>query len=208
MANLIVLDEQIAVGFKATAGGWSTGIVPLSGGLESRNQNWLTAPRRRYDFAYQGRTKTQLQTLMAFFDDRRGALHPWLLKDFLNFELTNETILTAAGGETTAQVKQTWGPDNAFARNVGGIKLATFVLKKNGVTLSGSNSPPDYVLNTATGAITGLSALSAADVLTVTTEYYVKVRFEQDSMMLSADAFNATDRYIGGGSTSAIEVLS
>ena len=204
--SLIPIDEQIAPGFRSMAGGWNTGVVPLSGGLESRNQNWV-APRRRYEFAYNGRTKAQLQTLMAFMDDRRGALHPWLLKDFLNFELTNELILTAAGAETTAQVKQTWGPSNAFSRNVGNIK-AGYVLTKNGTPLSDSNSPPDYVLSAATGAITGLAALSGGDLLRFTAEFYIKVRFEQDSMALSADAYNATDKYIGGGSTTAIEVLS
>lgn len=199
--SLIVLDEAVAYGFKSAAGGWNTGIVPLSGGLESRNQNWA-APRRRYDFAFGDKSQTDIRAVMAFMDSRRGALHPWLLKDWLNFQLTDEVILTAVGGETTAQIIQTWGTNNAFSRDIENIKIATLVVKRNGTPMVPTTG---YSINSA-GLITFVSpaSLTAADVIAVTCEFYVKVRFEADYLAPSIEFFN-TARI---SSVSAIELLS
>lgn len=199
--SLIVLDENIAYGFKSAAGGWSTGIVPLSGGMESRNQNWI-APRRRYDFSFGDKSQSDIQTIVAFVESRRGALHPWLLKDWLAYQLTNELVLTAVGGETTVQIIQTLGTNNAFARDIENIKSGTLTVKRNGGTLT----PTTHYTVNSTGLITMVSpaSLTAADTITVTCEYYIKVRFEQDFLAPSIEFFN-TARI---SSISAIEVLS
>jgi uncharacterized protein (TIGR02217 family) len=200
MSTLVILPESVAYGFRSAAGGWSTGIVPLGGGLESRNQNWAF-PRRRYEFAFGDKSQADIKTVMDFFESRRGSLYPWQFKDWLNFQLTDELILTASGGETAAQVKQTLGTADTFSRDVGHIK-AGYIVKKNGSTLTGGGV--NYTLNTTTGAITGLSALSGGDLITVTLEFYIKVRFEQDMLAPSIQYFN-TARI---DSISAIELLS
>lgn len=198
MTTLIVLDEEITFGFRTAAGGWSTSIVPLSGGLESRNQNWAV-PRRRYEFSFAGKTETEIRTIMAFVDDRRGMLHPFLFKDWLNYRLTDEIILTATGGETTAQIIQTWGPDTAFSRDVNYIKSGTLVVTKNATPWS---TPGDYTVS-ATGLLT-FSALAPGDILRVTAEFYVKVRFETDLLGPTLDHPDIAQL----SSISAIEVLS
>jgi hypothetical protein len=93
------------------------------------------------------------------------------------------------------------GTADKFSRNIGNIK-AGYVVKKNGSTLTGGGV--NYTLNTTTGAITGLSALSGGDLITVTLEFYIKVRFEQDMLAPSIQYFN-TARI---DSISAIELLS
>lgn len=182
MPDLIVLDESVAEGFKAAAGGWNTKVVTGGGGSEYRNQQWAVS-RRRYEFAFPNKDIADIKTLLDFVDDRRGMLHPWLLKDWANHRLTNEVILTAVGGETTAQIKQSAGTNNPFSRSIKHLKSGTLVVKRNGVTLTLTT---DYSVST-TGLITFVSALSAADVITVTCEFYVKVRFEADLYLASVE---------------------
>ena len=135
-------------------------------------------------------------------DDRRGALHPWLLKDWMNYQLTDELILTAAGGETTAQIKQTWGPNNSLSVDRKYIKSGTLVVKRNGVTMT----PTTHYTVNSLGLITFVSpaSLTAADTITVTAEFYHKVRFEADLYQPSIDG--PSGRYGTYSAISAIEV--
>lgn len=199
MADLIVLDEKVAYGFRSAAGGWNTSIVPGGGGYEYRNQNWAL-PRRRFEFAFGNKAQSDIRAVMAFVDDRRGALHPWLLKDWLNFQLTDELILTATGGETTAQIKQTWGTNNSLSIDRKHIKSGTLTVKRNDVAMTLTSG---YTVS-STGLITFVSpaSLTAADTIKVTCEFYHKVRFEADSYSPGIDHFDTAN--ISG--ISAIEV--
>lgn len=202
MVDQVVINEEMAIGFGAAAGGWSTSIVPLSGGQESRNQNWAT-PRRRYEVQFNNMLIADINTLQAFADDRKGALNGFLLKDYSNFQLTDHTILTATGGETTAQIKQIWGDTNQFSRTIRYIKAGTLTVKKNGVALE-SDSPEDYTVS-STGLITFTAALSAADVIKVTVQFYVPVRFETDDFMV--EVTGPTGRYGRIPRMTLIEIL-
>lgn len=187
MPDLIVLDERVAYGFRSAAGGWNTSIVTGGGGYEYRNQTWAL-PRRRWEFSFGDKSQADIRTIMAFVDDRRGALHPWLLKDWLNFQLTDELILTAAGGETTAQIKQTWGSNNALSIDRKHIKSGTLTVKKNGTALTEAT---DYTVS-AVGLLS-FDALTAADTITVTCEFYHKVRFELDLYSPAIDRFDTAN---------------
>jgi len=200
MVDQVVLDEDMALGFKAAAGGWSTTVVPLSGGKEHRNKNWA-APRRRYEFAYSNKTPAEVRAIQSFFDDRQGSYQGWLLKDWSNYALTGELILTAAGSELTAQIIQTWGDTNAFSRTIRYIKSGTLVVYLNSSPLTEGS---DYTVDSA-GLITFTSALAPDDAVTVDCEFYVPVRFEQDSTMISVDGPQA--RWSTFPSLSAIEIL-
>lgn len=194
---LPVLDETVAMGFRSAAGGWNTSIVPGGGGTEYRNQVWLL-PRRRYEFDFPEKNEADVRAIMEFVDDRRGALLAWLFKDWLNYQLTDELILTAAGGETTAQVKQIVGTGNVFSRDIKYIKSGTLVVEKNGTPLTVTT---EYTINDS-GLITFITPLSAADAITVTCEFYIKVRFEMD--MLAPSIEHVGSARIDG--VSAIEV--
>lgn len=183
---LPILDETVALGFRGTAGGWNTSIVRGGGGSEYRNQVWA-APLRRYEFDYPDKDASVVRSLMAFVDDMRGQYGAFQFKDWLNYQLTDELILTAAGGETTAQIIQTWGTTNAFSRAVKYIKTGTLTVKKNGSPLTVTT---DYTVG-ETGLITFNVALSAADAIRVTCEFYIKARFETDSLAPGIDNFGS-----------------
>jgi uncharacterized protein (TIGR02217 family) len=202
MPDLIIISEDLALGFKSAAGGFNTSVITGGGGYEYRNQNW-SAPRRRFEFSYLNKDQDEIQAIMAFVDDRRGALHPWLLKDWGNYTLTDELILSASAGQTTAQIKQTWGTNNSLAIDRKHIKSGTLIVKKNAVT---QTLTTHYTVDSL-GLITftaPLSSGSPADAITVTCEFYHKVRFEADIYQPSIDG--PEGRYGTFGSISAIEV--
>jgi uncharacterized protein (TIGR02217 family) len=201
MPDLIILDEKMAEGFRSAAGGFNTSIVPGGGGYEYRNQNWA-APRRRFEFAFNNKDQDEVRAVMAFVDDRRGALHPWLLKDWGNYQLTDELILTAAGGESTAQIKQTWGTNNAISIDRKHIKSGTLTVKRNDVAMTATTH---YTVSSS-GLITFVSpaSLTGGDTIHVTAEFYHKVRFEADLYQPSIDG--PSGRYGTYGAIAAIEV--
>lgn len=199
MANLIVLNESVAAGFKSAAGGFNTTIVEGGGGYEVRNQNWVY-PRRRYEFSFVNRDAAIIQEVMEFVDDRRGSLHAWLLKDWGNYILINEVILVAVGGETQAQIRQTWGPDNALSLPRKHIKAGTLTVRKNSLILDEGD---DYTTDSL-GMITFTAPLAAANVISVTCQFYHRVRFEADGYAPSLDGTNASWGSVTG--VSAIEV--
>lgn len=188
--NLYVINEEMALGLQAMAGGWNTGIVPLSGGYEHRNKN-QAQPRRRYEVQYNNKDLSVINAIQAFIDGAEGAYSAFLAKDWSNYQLTDHTILTATGGETTAQIKQIWGTISQFSRNLYYLKAGTLSVYKNSVLLNGTDSPPDYDLS-STGLITFAVALSAADVITVTVQFYVPVRFETDNFMVEVTGPSGT----------------
>jgi uncharacterized protein (TIGR02217 family) len=192
-ATLVVLDENVAYGFRAVVGGYNTTHIKGGGGYEYSNQNWSTG-LGRWEFAFGDKDQSDIRTVIAFHHSRRGSLERWLLKDHLNFQLTNELILTAVGGETTAQIKQTLGSDNPISYDRKYIKSGTLVVKRNGVAMTLTTH---YTVN-STGLITAVSpaSWSASDTITVTAEFYYKVRFESDTLNAGIDFFDTAN--IGG----------
>lgn len=178
----IVINEEMAIGFGAAAGGWSTTIIPLSGGKVSKNKN-RAVPVRRYDLQYNHKDISVINDLQAFIDNMEGSFKNFLLKDWSNYQLTDHTILTASGGETEVQIKQIWGTSNQLSRTLRYLKAGTLTVKKNGVALSQADSPGEFDVDSL-GLITFAVALSPGDVITVTVEFYVPVYFEEDLFMV------------------------
>jgi len=74
----------LRVAFGATGGPERrTEIVTLGSGREERNQRWAMS-RRRYDAGTGVRTRDDLQTLVDFFEERRGRLHGFRFRDPLD----------------------------------------------------------------------------------------------------------------------------
>ena len=60
-------------------------IVALGSGHEARNTPWAHG-RRRYDIGGAARTLDELHALVAFFEARRGKLHGFRFRDFLDWK--------------------------------------------------------------------------------------------------------------------------
>ncbi|MGF1650355.1 MAG: TIGR02217 family protein [Hyphomicrobiaceae bacterium] len=76
-------DVRFPTGISLRASGGPerrTDVVTLASGREHRNARWADS-RRRYDAAYGIRTRADLQTVIAFFEARRGRLHAFRWRD-------------------------------------------------------------------------------------------------------------------------------
>lgn len=186
MVDVVYLSDRFSPESEFGFGGYKTDIVDLRDGTEQR-VSMRPYPKRSYSIAFDGQNAADINAIAAFFDDRRGMKLGFLIKDFTDYLLTDELILTAAGSETTAQIKKTIGSTNALTRTIRYINAATLVVKKNDVAMTLTT---DYTVS-ATGLITFVVALTAADEITVSCEFFTPVRFAVDDVnktLFSPDA--------------------
>lgn len=172
-----ILSDKLAVGY--TSGPeFLTSITPLSGGFETRNQRRAN-PRWRFDFNIAELDDDQIREMLSFYLGRRGPAYSWLLQDPWNYQLIDETILVAAGGETTAQIVKVYNDPggNHYNRTIRYIQSGTLAVYRDGVLDAGATQ-----LN---GLVTFSSPCTNGQVVTVgsansPTQYYFPVRFKHD----------------------------
>lgn len=184
-----ILSDNLAVGY--TSGPeFLTAITSVSGGYERRNAR-RAAPRWRFDFSIAELNDGEIRDMLDFYMGRHGPLYSWLLKDPWNYQLIDESILVAAGGETTAQIKKTY--------NVGGAAPISRIIRyiASGTLKVYVDGTEDTGATQTNGLITLSGALSAGEVVTVgseasPTEYYFPVRFRNDfaGLQMSSQSAN------------------
>lgn len=147
-----VLD--LGVNYGAVGGpGFSTDIVVMAGGHESRNGNW-ELERGRWEAGGRRVTKAELDTLLAFFRARRGMLQGFRFKDWADWYAVDEPL--TLDGTPSAQLVKTYGAGaDAYVRPIKKPRSgATF--KRNG---SAYATP---VVDTTTGVVTLAADATAA----------------------------------------------
>src|SRR4051812_46411048 len=72
--------------------GFKTTILTRASGFEQRNQDWEKA-RGKYTVGHGVKTRAQLQALRDFFYNRRGRVHAFRMKDWLDFQLPDWTTV-------------------------------------------------------------------------------------------------------------------
>lgn len=196
-----ILSDKIAVGF--TSGPeFLTAITTVAGGYERRNAR-RASPRWKFNFSGAELNASDIRSLLDFYMGRRGSLYSWLIRDWWNYQLIDETILVADGGETTAQITKTYDASGTpFTRNIKYIASGTLKVFIDGSEDTGATQ--------TNGVITFSGALTAGEVVTVgttaiPTEYYFPVRFVNDFAGLQMTSKSAN--YGDLPNFDAIEVL-
>ena len=188
MVDQVVLTGDIIAGSKLGSGGWKTAVSESKAGTEQRVK-FRPFPRRPYEYRLNLGDPDAVEYFQTFFNERNGMAVGFLIKDIShvnNYQLTDHLILTATGGETTAQIKRVWGSANQLSRTIRYIDAGTLIVKKNDVTLTLTT---DYTVN-STGLISFVSALSASDEINVSCLYYTPVRFDVDEFFVVPTAEN------------------
>lgn len=97
---------------------WRTEIVTLESGAEVRNARW-SGSRRRWDVGGAVASPGDLETLMRFFEERRGRLRGFRLADPFEHSSagqgqavtpTDQQIAIGDGVQHVFQLKRSWGP--------------------------------------------------------------------------------------------------
>jgi uncharacterized protein (TIGR02217 family) len=194
----ILFPIDIALGSK---GGpeRKTDVITLGSGREQRNARWAHS-RRRYDAGYGVKNISALQTILTFFEERRGRLYGFRWHDRMDClscaptqtPAANDQIIGIGDGATaTYQLIKTYGSAHApYIRTItkpvtGSVKIAVAGVEKT----VGTHFTVDHL----TGMITFLSGHIPVLGASITAGYRfdVPVRFDTDMLDVDLSAFDA-----------------
>ncbi len=174
-----------------------TEVVTLANGHEERNTPWAHS-RRRYDAGLGMRALDDLETLIAFFEARRGRLHGFRWKDWTDFKscpasgtvaFDDQVIGTGDGETQDFQLIKTYISGQAsYARPVAKPVQGTV---QAGVSGTGLSAGTDYTLDPTTGVLHLETAPDAGAKITAGYEFDVPVRFDTDRIEISVERFQA-----------------
>lgn len=176
-----------------------TDVVTLANGFEERNTPWAHA-RRRYDAGVGMRSLDDIETLISFFEARRGQLFGFRWKDWSDFKSGKasaeidfrDQVIGEGDGETHVfRLHKVYQSGEAkyerpiFKPVVGTVRV--------GVADTEQQEAVDFTLNTATGEITLTQAPAPGEQVTAGFEFDVPVRFDTDRIQTSVASFQAGD---------------
>lgn len=174
-----------------------TDVVTLASGFEERNTPWAHS-RRRYDAGIGLRSMDDIDTLIAFFEARRGQMYGFRWKDWADFKsckpsaqvaATDQVIGTGDGVATGFALRKAYASGDAvYARPVAKPVAGTVLVALDGVTVVEGS---DFSVDIATGVVSFLVAPSAGVSVTAGFEFDVPVRFDTDRIQTSAATFRA-----------------
>lgn len=160
---------------------FKTTILPLSSGFEQRNIDW-ERQRGDWDVSYGVRTKSDLDEVVEFFHVRRGRAYGFRFKDWSDFEITAQAIGTGDGSNAAFQVfkRYTSGSD-VFDRRITRLVTGTLSVFVNAVLKTVTTH---YTVNLETGLITftGGNIPTLGQIVSVTVEFDIPVRFDIDKL--------------------------
>lgn len=183
------VEFPLVVGRLGASPEFSTTVIPSVSGAEQRTANWANA-RRRYNAGVGIRNTADITTLIKFFSARLGRYEGFYVKDWTDYQATNQGTGTYTnGGATTLQLIKTYtSGSSTYTRNI--VKP-----KSGATTLYGSNAGAGwtnqaltqgthYTLDYTTGIITFIPGAmpAGATLITGTFEFYVPVRFDADKL--------------------------
>lgn len=154
---------------------WSTIIQKAASGNEIR-ASLMSYPLYKFSLSYEvlraAAAYSELQTLMGFFNARKGAFENFLYTDSNDCSMTDQVIGAGTGAQTQFQIVRTLSGFTEPVMNLNGNP----VIKVDGVTkvLGG-----DYTLN-STGMLTFALPPASGAVITCSALYYFRVRFLSD----------------------------
>lgn len=174
-----------------------TEIVTLANGHEERNTPWEHS-RRRYDAGMGLRSLDDLETLVAFFEARRGRLHAFRWKDWGDWKSSRPSMPTTPldqrlgfgdGVRTTFQLRKRYrsGDEDYWRPIAKPVPGSVSVAIADDPKVEGG----EFWVDTATGIVTFASPPDIGALVTAGFEFDVPVRFDTDRIAVSLASFNA-----------------
>ena len=176
-----------------------TEIVTFGSGREQCNARWAHS-RRRYDAGSGVKTLNALQTVVAFFEERRGQLTGFRWRDRLDYASCvpgaavtplDQTIGTGNGSVAQFQLTKTYG--GAFAvykRPIVKPVAGTVRVAVAGVEAASGTA---FTCDSTTGIVTFLPGFIPASGAAITAgfQFDVPVRFDTEYLEVDLSAFDA-----------------
>lgn len=173
-----------------------TDIVVLGSGHEERNSRWADS-RRRYDAGYGIKTLDQLHDVLAFFEERRGALYGFRWRDPSDWKscrpmqapaASDQVIGTGDSTKATFQLVKQYGATHApWRRDITKpVAGSVHVAIDAAVQIEGS----DFSVEPATGLVTFAAPPASGVTVRAGFEFDVPVRFDTDRLEVNVQGFN------------------
>lgn len=164
----------------------ATDVVTLASGREERNSRWVHS-RRRYNAGYGVKSRTDMQAVLAFFEERRGRFHSFLWRDGLDHAATDEAIGTGDGETVSFQLVKRYGASfDPYLRPITKPVSGTVVVKVDGVVVEHETDP-------LTGIVTLAEPPAEEAAVTASFEFDVPVRFDTDRLDIELSSFDAAE---------------
>jgi len=174
-----------------------TDIVQLANGFEERNTPWEHS-RRQYDAGVGLRSLDDVETLLAFFEARRGQLYGFRWKDWMDYK-------SCPPSQDLSHLDQELGRGDGNARSFklqkryqSGDEIYLRPIKKpvmGSVKVAISGDPVvasvDFDVDHASGTVTFVNAPDIGARITAGFEFDVPVRFDSDHIFASVANFEA-----------------
>ena len=177
---------------------FNTRIVTLRNGHERRNVT-SAAVRHMYTLPFQNiLEQAYLDELKAAFLAVRGRAHSFKVKDRSDYKAVNAPLGNAPAGSAAVQLKKT--------STFGVASYTRIITKPKFANIYQGNVAKPGTVNVLTGMFTPTTAWTAGLPLTWSGEYFVPVRFDNDSLPMSIDN-RTSGGYVMNGSVQVIEVF-
>ncbi len=176
-----------------------TEIVTLANGFEERNTPWAHS-RRRYDAGVGMRSLDDVETLIAFFEARRGQLYGFRWKDWSDYKsclpndtpaYTDQVIGIGDGVKTNWQLTKTYASGgHEYVRPITKPVAGTV---RVGIGGDEQQEAVHYQVDLTTGIVTFATPPDIGAEITAGFEFDVPVRFDTDRIQTSVASFKAGD---------------
>jgi uncharacterized protein (TIGR02217 family) len=178
---------------------FSTNVFETHTGLEQRFSTRPTA-KHRYNVGLGVRSKTDMEDARDFFYRVQGKRYGFRFKDWNDYKMTDQNIGTGDGATLDFNIVKTYVTGSyTYSRRIFKPVASTVIVKVAGVT---QTLTADYTVNSTRGIITFTVAPIAAAAVTITCEFDVPVRFDQDTFEAQHAGYNAES--VGGLTLSEI----
>jgi len=173
-----------------------TEIVVTGSGGEQRNSRWADS-RRRYNAGYGLKSYDDIQTLVAFFEERRGRLHGFRWKDHLDFTScapsaaiapADQLLGTGDGSSRSFQLVKRYGSGlRDYLRTIAKPVAGSVRIAVAGQEVTG------FAVDTGSGVVTLAAPPAAGAPVTAGFAFDVPVRFDTDELRINLTQFAAGD---------------
>lgn len=174
-----------------------TEIVTLANGFEERNTPWEHS-RRRYDAGFGLRSLEDVDTLLAFFEARRGRLHAFRWKDWSDYKsgpagavisAFDQRIALGDGARTQFQLVKTYASGSAaYVRPIAKPVAGTVLLAVGG---DPKVEGLEFSVDAASGMVSFTVPPDIGAEITAGFEFDVPARFDSDRIETSVASFRA-----------------
>ncbi|GGG64235.1 glycoside hydrolase family 24 [Salipiger pallidus] len=174
-----------------------TDVVQLTSGHEERNSPWAHS-RRRFDAGLGLRKLDDIETILAFFEARRGQLYGFRWKDWSDYRSCKPSGTVSAGDQVIAYGD---GVSRSFqlVKNYrsGGTSYQRPIKKPVAGTVKAAVQDVEmlegvhFAVDVTTGLLTFESAPMVGAEVSAGYEFDVPVRFDADRINVSVASFNA-----------------